>query len=136
MFVATQDGSPCGLLVGNIPKHVYDGERICYSSRHNPAKNETELDWLVTWQPKGKCKIKGIGKALVGEFYRTIKKDKFRDVFVRSEVPENSYASEFYESIGFEQLGKKRLKLFNKKQIKGGAISCQKSRKMKKLCRK
>ena len=78
------------------------------------AKNETELDWLVTWQGKGKPKIKGVGKALVAEFFSTIKKDKFRDVFVRSEVPENSYAMDFYESLGFEQIGKKRLKLFNK----------------------
>lgn len=114
MFLALHEGTPCGLLIGNIPKHIYDSEKIYYSSRHNCAKNETELDWLVTWQGKGKPKIKGVGKALVAEFFSTIKKDKFRDVFVRSEVPENSYAMDFYESLGFEQIGKKRLKLFNK----------------------
>ncbi len=114
MFIALHEDIPCGLLVGNIPKRVYDSDWICYSSRHNFAKNETELDWLVTWQPRGKARIKGVGKALVGEFYRTVKKDKFRDVFVRSELPENSYALKFYECVGFEQLGNKRLKLFNK----------------------
>jgi hypothetical protein len=114
MFMAIHEGTPCGLLVGNIPKKNIDTEQIKYSSRHNPAKNETELDWLVTWRPRGKSKIKGIGKALVGEYFRTVKKDKFRDVFVRSEVPENSYAKDFYESLGFEQMSDKRLKLFNK----------------------
>ena len=59
-------------------------EVFVYSSRHNPSKNETEIDWLVTWNPDDE-NIKGIGKALVGEYFRTIKKDKFRDVFVRSE---------------------------------------------------
>lgn len=114
MFMAIHEGTPCGLLVGNVPKKSKDTKQIKYSSRHNPAKNETELDWLVTWQPRGKSKIKGIGKALVGEYFRTVKKDKFRDVFVRSEVPENSYAKNFYESLGFEQINDRRLKLFNK----------------------
>lgn len=114
MYVAIHEGTPCGLLVGNSPKHNIDNKQIKYSSRHNSAKNETELDWLVTWQPKGKSKIKGVGKSLVGEYFRTIKKDKFRDVFVRSEVPEKSYAISFYEQMGFERLGIKRLKLYNK----------------------
>lgn len=114
MFLAIHEGTPYGLLVGNVPKKNIDTEQIKYSSRHNPAKNETELDWLVSWQPRGKRKIKGIGKALVGEYFRTVKKDKFRDVFVRSEVPENSYAKDFYESLGFEQMSDKRLKLYNK----------------------
>ncbi len=114
MFLAIHEGTPCGLLVGNVPKHFLDSEQIKYSSRHNSAKNETELDWLVTWQPRGKSKIKGVGKALVGEYFKTIRKDRFRDIFVRSEVPENSFATSFYESLGFESLSQKRLKLFNK----------------------
>ena len=113
-YIALDEGTPCGLLIGNIPKKIQTLESIKYSSRHNPAKNETELDCLVTWQPRSKSKIKGIGKALVGEYFRTIKKDKFRDVFVRSEVPENSYATYFYEHLGFERLSDKRLKLYNK----------------------
>ena len=114
MYLALNEATPCGLLVGNLPKKDNESEQIKYSSRHNSAKNETELDWLVTWQPKGKSKIKGIGTALVCEYFRTIKKDKFRDVFVRSEVPEKSYATGFYEKLGFEILGTKRLKLYNK----------------------
>ena len=114
MFLALNEGTPCGLLVGNVPKLDKDSKQIKYSSRHNSAKNETELDWLVTWQPKGKSKIKGIGTALVCEYFRTVKKDKFRDIFVRSEVPEKSYATNFYEKLGFETIGTKRLKLFNK----------------------
>lgn len=114
MFLAIHESTPCGLLVGNVPKRKLDTDQIKFSSRHNQAKNETELDWLVTWIPRGKSKIKGVGKALVGEYFRTVKKDKYRDVFVRSEVPENSYATDFYESLGFERLSEKRLKLFNK----------------------
>ena len=59
-------------------------------------------------------KIKGIGKALAGEYFRTVKKDKFRDVFVRSEIPEKSFAKNFYEHLGFERFSEKRLKLSNK----------------------
>ena len=114
MFLALNERTPCGLLVGNVPKIDKESTLIKYSSRHNSAKNETELDWLVTWQPKGKSKIKGIGTALVCEYFRTIKKDKFRDIFVRSEVPEKSYATNFYEKLGFETLGTKCLKLYNK----------------------
>ena len=94
----------------------YDG--IVYSSRHNLAKNETELDWLVTWSPKGNERLKGIGKALIGEYFRTVKKDKFRDVFVRAEVPEKSFAKSFYEKLGFEQIGNKRVRLLNKNSAK------------------
>lgn len=114
MFIATYNSIPCGIFVANIPKIYAQDEAQVYSSRHNSAKNETEMDWLVTWNPTGKDKIKGIGKALVGEYFRTVKKDKFRDVFVRSEVPEKSYATYFYESLGFENIGTRRLKLSNK----------------------
>ena len=114
MFIATHDRIPCGIFIANIPKVFAGDEAFVYSARHNSGKNETEMDWLVTWNPKANEKIKGIGKALVGEYFRTVKKDKFRDVFVRSEVPEKSYASYFYESLGFEQTSTKRLKLFNK----------------------
>ena len=113
MYIAAHDRIPCGILIANIPKIFWGDEVFVYSSRHNPSKNETEIDWLVTWNPDDE-NIKGIGKALVGEYFRTIKKDKFRDVFVRSEVPEKSFANAFYEKLGFEQLGKKRLRLFNK----------------------
>ena len=114
IYVATYDEIPCGIFIANMPKSSQNNKGIVYSSRHNPAKNETEMDWLVTWKPKGNENIKGIGKALIGEYFRTVKQDKFRDVFVKSEIPENSFATKFYENLGFEQIGTKRLKLFNK----------------------
>lgn len=114
MLMAVHDGKPCGLLIANIPKQMPVIDTKVYSTRHNPAKNETEIDWLVTWNPNRNENIKGIGKALVGEYFRTVKKDGFRDVFVRSEIPENSNAVYFYESIGFERISDKRVKLVNK----------------------
>jgi len=111
MYVAIQNYKPCGLLIGNMPKRILSTEGISYSSRHNNAKNETEIDWLATWTPKGEEKLKGVGKALVVEFFGSLKKDKFRDVFVKSEIPEKSYAQIFYESLGFEVLGSKRPQL-------------------------
>lgn len=114
MFIATYNNIPCGIFVANIPKIFAQDESYVYSSRHNAGKNETEMDWLVTWNPTGKEKLNGVGKALVGEYFRTVKKDRFRDVFVRSEVPEKSFATYFYEGLGFETLGTRRLKLSNK----------------------
>ena len=114
MFIATYNNKPCGIFVANIPKIYAKDEAYVYSSRHNSAKNETEIDWLVTWNTTGNEKLKGVGKALVGEYFHTVKKDKFRDVFVRSEIPEKSFATYFYENLGFERLSTKRLKLSNK----------------------
>lgn len=108
IFMGICDSKPCGLLVANIPKLSENGE-VCCTSRHNSSRNEGELDWLVTWGAEEG--IKGVGKALVGEFFKTLKRDKIRDVYVKSELPENSYAQFFYESLGFEYLGEKRAKL-------------------------
>ena len=122
LFLATYNNNPCGLLIANLPK-IDEYGNVVYSSRHNCAKNETELDWLATWSPSQNDKIKGIGKAIVGEYFKTLRGDKFRDVYVRSELPENSYAQYFYESMGFEVMGEKRLlwgaKTTNKSLIKG-----------------
>ena len=104
----------CGLLVANIPKRDSKSNKIIYSSRHNPARKETEIDWLVTWNPTGDKSIKGIGKSLVGEYYGTLAKDGFRDVYVRSEIPEYSFALSFYEGLGFEKLSEKRTRLSTK----------------------
>jgi hypothetical protein len=114
MFMAIYEGKPCGFLVANVLKKQPGTGVEVYTSRHNPAKNETEIDWLVTWNPNRNEVLKGVGKALVGEYFRTVKADKFRDVFVRSEIPEHSYAYYFYESVGFERIGNKRTKLCNK----------------------
>lgn len=108
IFLAIWNETPCGILIANIPKEDEYGN-IVYSSRHNCAKNETELDWLATWTPNPEDKIGGIGKTLIGEYFKTVGEDKFRDVYVRSELPENSYAQSFYESLGFEVIGDKRV---------------------------
>ena len=104
----------CGLLVANIPKRDSKSNKMIYSSRHNPARKETEIDWLVTWNPTGDMSINGIGKSLVGEYYGTLAKDDFRDVYVRSEIPEYSFALSFYEGLGFEKLSEKRTRLSTK----------------------
>jgi ribosomal protein S18 acetylase RimI-like enzyme len=114
MLMAVQSGKPCGFLVANMPKKILETDKIVYSSRHNPAKNETEIDWFVTWDPNRNERIKGIGKALISEYFKSVKSDKFKDVFVKSEIPEYSYAVDFYNSMGFERIGKKRTKLSNK----------------------
>lgn len=111
MYIAILNNKPSGLLIGNMPKRILSTEGISYSSRHNNAKKETEIDWLATWTPKDETKVKGIGKALVAEFFGSLKRDGFRDVFVKSEIPENSYAQAFYESLGFEAISEKRPQL-------------------------
>ena len=89
-----------GIIIGNIPKHSKDGE-VHYSSRKNHSKNERELDWFVSWNAKG------IGKSLICEFFNTMKEYPFKKIFVRSEVPEKSYAQEIYEHFGFKQVTKR-----------------------------
>lgn len=104
------DLKPCGVLVANVPKLSESGE-ISYTSRHNSSKNEGELDWLVTWNSDEQNPVKGVGKALMGELFKTLKSDRVGDVYVKSELPENSYAQYFYEALGFEYLSGKRAKL-------------------------
>jgi hypothetical protein len=114
LYGAVYEGEICGLLVANIPKTRQKSSKIIYSSRHNSAKKETEIDWLVTWMPMSNNQLKGVGKSLVGQYFLTLKQDGFRDVFVKSELPENSYAQFFYENLGFEKLGDKRTRLMTK----------------------
>lgn len=114
IFMAIQDSKPCGFLIANIEKTSQETNTPIYSARHNSAKKETEIDWLLTWNPNRNEKIQGIGKAIVGEYFHTLKKDGFRDVYVRSEIPEKSEAEFFYESLGFQKLSIKRKKIFTK----------------------
>ena len=102
VLVAVHDDKPCGLLIANMLKLNENGKFV-YSSRHNAAKNETEIDWLVTWGVNNKENIRGAGKALIAEYFRTAKQDKFKDVFLKSELPENSYAQAFDEKSWFER---------------------------------
>ncbi|MCQ2957874.1 MAG: GNAT family N-acetyltransferase, partial [Candidatus Gastranaerophilales bacterium] len=102
------DDKPYGLLIANMTK-INENGKVVYSSRHNAAKGETEIDWLVTWGNKN-SKIRGVGKALMLEYFKTAKKDKFKDIFLKSELPENSFAQSFYEKMGFVKFFDKRMK--------------------------
>ncbi len=110
-LLAISNMEPCGILVGNVVKKRTVDNKLVYSSRKNNARKETELDWLTTWNPKPEQKMKNIGKAIASEYYNTVLNDGFRDIYVRSEVPEKSYAVYFYKSIGFEELFKERKKI-------------------------
>lgn len=103
IFLAVKDSNPCGILIGNVLKESKN-HKMAYSSRKNHARKETELDWLATWNPFSDKKVKNTGKVLTNEFYNTLKQDGFKDVYVRSEVPELSYAVDFYKKMGFEEL--------------------------------
>lgn len=103
IFLAVKDSNPCGILIGNVLKESKT-HKMAYSSRKNHARKETELDWLATWNPFADKKVKNSGKVLTNEFYHTLKQDGFKDVYVRSEVPELSYAVDFYKKMGFDEL--------------------------------
>ena len=104
--MAFADNEPSAILIGNILKKDKDGN-LHYSSRKNHSKDETELDWLATWNKK----ILGEGKVIVSEFFYKIIEDGFKQVYVRSEVPQKSFALEFYKKMGFQPLSKKQRKL-------------------------
>lgn len=99
VFLALSDKEPSAILIGNALKIDKNG-KYHYSSRKNHAKDETELDWLATWNKK----ILGEGKVIVTEFFHTVLKDKFKQIYVRSEIPEKSFAFDFYKKMGFEPL--------------------------------
>ncbi len=102
-YLAVCEDKSSGLLIANLPKIDINKDDIHYSSRKNHGKNETELDWLVSWAKS----IKGIGRALVTEYFLNLK--KFKQVYLRSVVPENSYAFDFYKTLGFQQIGERNL---------------------------
>ena len=110
-LLAVTGSEPCGILVGNVAKKRNANNKIVYSSRKNHGRKETELDWLTTWNPNPDKKIKNVGKAIASEYYETTLKDGFKDIYVRSEVPEMSYAVYFYKSIGFNELFNERKKI-------------------------
>ena len=107
MFLATHNKKPCGVLVGNIPKRDHYTRQLNYSSRYYAAKDEGELDYLATWVPPNEQKLKGVGKALVAEFFNSLKKEKINDIFLKSTRPQRSYAQAFYKTLGFENLSLK-----------------------------
>ena len=103
VLLATSEEEPSAILIGNTLKVDKKG-RLHYSSRKNHSSNETELDWLATWNKK----ILGEGKVIVCEYFSTVLEDKFEQIYVRSEVPEKSFARDFYKKMGFKPLSKKQ----------------------------
>ena len=116
ILMAFAGNEPCGILIGNALK-TDKFNNLHYSSRKNAAKHETELDWLATWNKN----VKGVGKILVNEFFHTLKKDGFKSVYVRSEVPEKSCAVKFYEKMGFRTISEKQ-RLIQRKNDNGYKI--------------
>ena len=84
ILMAFYKNEPSSILIGNALKVDKKGH-LHYSSRKNHSKNETELDWLATWNKK----IPGEGQATVYEYFFTLLNDGFKQCFVRSEIPEN-----------------------------------------------
>ena len=101
ILLAMHDDDPSAILLGNILKVDKNG-KLHYSSRKNHAKNETELDALATWNKM----IPSEGKAILCEYFHTAMDDGFKHVYVRSEIPQYSFAVEFYKRMGFEELSK------------------------------
>jgi len=102
ILMAFCNDEPSSILIGNVLKVDKNGN-YHYSSRKNHSKDETELDWLATWNKK----IPGEGQATVYEYFHTLLKDGFKQCFVRSELPEKSSAVDFYTRMGFDKLSDK-----------------------------
>lgn len=99
ILMSFYNNEPGSILIGNVLKIDKKGN-LHYSSRKNHAQDETELDWLATWNKK----IPGEGQATVYEFFWRLLKSGFKQCFVRSELPEKSSAVSFYTRMGFEKL--------------------------------
>ncbi len=111
IYMAVADKKPCGIIVGSASKLNKKG-KIVYSSRKNHSSKETELDFLSTWH---NSEYKGTGKSLVDEYLIDTREAGFKDVYVRSEVPQYSGATSFYEGCGFKSLTGEKQKLDLKK---------------------
>ena len=109
VLLAFSDNEPSAILIGNTLKVDKNGN-FHYSSRKNHSMDETELDWLATWNKK----ILGEGKVIVCEYFHSLMQDGFKQCYVRSEVPEKSFAMEFYKKMGFKPLSKKQRKIQRK----------------------
>ena len=112
IIMAFYDNEPSAILIGNALK-VDENGHLHYSSRKEHGENETELDWLATWNKK----IPGEGRSIVFEYFQTVIKDGFTACFVRSEVPEKSSAEKFYKRMGFRKFARRR-SIFRKKDNK------------------
>lgn len=102
-YLATVDNKPCGIIMGNIPKISQDYREIVFSNRG--IKNETELDWLVTWTAKGQEGKIGVGRALIAEYLNACTRLKdTNSIYVRSTIPMIANAVEFYKANGFREV--------------------------------
>ena len=63
-----------------------------------------------TWNKK----ILGEGKVIACEFFHSLLNDGFKQCYVRSEVPEKSFAMEFYKKMGFEPLSNRQRRIQRK----------------------
>lgn len=113
VMLALSDEEPSAILIGNVIK-VDNKGNFHYSSRKNHSKDETELDWLATWNKN----ILGEGKVIVNEYFHTLAKDGFKQVYVRSEIPEKSFALDFYKKMGFEPLSENQREILRKNDNK------------------
>ena len=109
VLLALSDEEPSAILIGNTLK-IDKNNHFHYSSRKNHSKDETELDWLATWNKK----ILGEGKVIVCEFFHSLLNDGFKQCYVRSEIPEKSFAMAFYKKMGFEPLSNKQRRIERK----------------------
>lgn len=109
VLLALSDEAPSAILIGNTLKIDKNG-KFQYSSRKNHSNYETELDWLATWNKK----ILGEGKVIVCEFFHSLLKDGFKQCYVRSEIPEKSFAMEFYKKMGFQPLSNRQRRIQRK----------------------
>ncbi len=107
ILLSVSDSNPCGILIGNILKRG-ENNTYSYSSREKPNNNETEIDLLVTWNPFQDKKPYKTGKILTTEYFNRLKNNQFEDVYVRSEIPELSFATDFYKTMGFEKADKRQ----------------------------
>ena len=104
ILMAYYKKQPSAMLIGNVMKIDKNGH-IHYSSAYDHPDDVTELDWLVTWNKK----IPGEGQDTVYGYYRNLADENyFNKLFVRSEVPENSSAVNFYTRMGFNKIGRRR----------------------------
>ena len=113
ILMAFYNNEPSSILIGNALK-VDNKGGLHYSSRKNHAKNETELDWLATWNKK----FPGEGQATVYEYFLTLLNDGFHQCFVRAEIPEKSSAVAFYTKMGFDKLSEVPRKILRKNDNK------------------
>lgn len=111
VLMAVSNNEPCGIIIGNASKIDKSG-KIHYSSRKNHGKNETELDVFATWNNN----LKGVGKALIDEYFIKAKKDGFKQIYVRAEVPQNAPNTiKFYSGCGFTEMNGEKQQLDLKK---------------------